>query len=86
MTLQQYADELRAIRGKLKSMDKEINLIWSTGSDKFIEFTLTHKVLGLRNLAIIVAAMSKAEQDEFVNWCLLKTRTKNDILVKLMEY
>lgn len=86
MNVDSYKEQMRINRGRLSSMDNELEDVWENSTDKFREFTLHTKCLGITKLAWIANMLSGQHQDEFVDWYYKNSPKKLQIETKLMEY
>lgn len=85
MNVNDYKEAIRKYRGHLKSVDTELSEIWTSGSNNFIEFSLSNKSMGVRKMAEVANCMIHEDQDKFIVWMQEKVRKKNEIDSKLME-
>jgi len=85
VTKEQYKEQMRTNRGRLKSVDAELEDIHYCGSDKLLEWSLHTKATGVTKIAYIATSIVISEQDDFVDWYYEQPRTATDIDIKLLE-
>ncbi len=85
MTVDDYKFNMRKYRGALKSVDTELETIYLAGTERFINYTLASKDMGVSKLAYITDNLTVAQQDEFLDWLTDKKRFVNEIDLKLTE-
>ena len=63
-----FCKEIRINKGKLNSEQSQKDLfdIYTYGSDNFIDYCITHKHLGISNLAWIASNLEHPQQDIFI--------------------
>ena len=80
MTLQDFKSQVRHSRGKLKSSDEHLDIIFKNGTEGLIEFTLFEKAIGVENISDI-ATLGHEEQGGFVAWYYsLSPRPKKEMI------
>ena len=67
MTLDDFKNELRLARGKLTRHDEDMDVIYRHGTAELRDFTLTKKLMGIRNIAWI-ATQPIEYQARFTGW------------------
>lgn len=80
MTFEEFKSSMRANRGKLTKHDEDLATIYIGGTQALIDFALTKKLMGVKNIAW-VADQPKAYQDRFTNWMAEKNwkATKQEV-------
>lgn len=86
MRLEDYKAKMRVNRGRLTSMDAEMEDLWTNGTIPFREFSLHTKCLGISKLAWIANFLEAHEQLEFIEWVKENNPNKLEIETKLSEY
>ena len=85
MTLDMYKANIRRYRGCLSSMDAELDALYEFSSDKFKEYSLSSKAMGVAKMCMIADSVSLEDQDELVDWLLERVRCKSEIDIKLLD-
>ena len=80
MTLAEFKAQVRENRGKLTHNDGDLDIIYSKGILELLRFTLTKKLMGIKNISW-VAAQPTTYQLKFCNWMASKNwkATKNEL-------
>lgn len=86
MTLQQYKNQMRAYRGYLLDMDEELSTLFFMASDKFREYSLHRKDMGITKMTKLVFTLDIIEQDMFLLWLYEKKRNRKEIDLKLSKF
>ena len=84
MTLEEYKTSIRKYRGHLRSMDKDLEIIYDYGVSEFVDYSLTSKKMGVSKMAIIADNMNDVEQVDLITWLGVKGRSKTDIDIYLL--
>jgi len=67
MTEPDFKTEVRLARGKLTNHDVDMETIYRHGTAQLRDFTLTKKLMGIKNIAWI-ATQPPVYQNEFTEW------------------
>ena len=80
MTSAEFKAQVRENRGKLTHNEGDLNTIYVSGIEALKEFTLSKKLMGIKNIAW-VAEKSTTYQTKFCNWMASKNwkATKNEL-------
>ncbi len=86
MNDKQYREICRTNKGKLTSMDTQLNNIFYKGSDTFIYFIASNKYIGIQSASDIVDSISREDQTDLVKWISLNSPNRSAIQLQVESY